>query len=220
MFKLLKLIIYLGIIVVLILAGLYFYSSLNPECLKEGDQETIAENDKIDALIDIFVSDNINKAIDGVDIKMDKDKIKETVKDKIKEMLNDNKEELFDDWQDKVSSFVEEAVNNSEEVGAENKRVDDYKYPWDDAEKFENISIGKCKPGYIWESKARIGCVQINCYEVVNAFWNEVGSCVCGETDFEKDNQADVATECYQGADFSDCPGCVFKCIKNNEVCN
>jgi len=81
------------------------------------------------------------------------------------------------------------------------------------------LDSGDCKPGYEWEPRSGVGCVQKNCKDIPNAHFGYVKDCVCGSSGNIQENDKDPNKECYYPADHKSCPKCVYACVHHDEEC-
>jgi hypothetical protein len=79
--------------------------------------------------------------------------------------------------------------------------------------------FGDCDPGYTFNPRSGVGCMQTNCLEVPNAKYSYEGRCICGSSGSETENPLDANKECYFPATEEGCPGCLVKCVHFNEKC-
>lgn len=237
MFKIIIWTIKLAILFMFIMGGLYLYSSF--ACPKDEDKKLSRPDSEKDLLIDILAAKDISSmlSVEELSQKFDMEEIKEKVRDRIKKILDEDKAILTSDWQNRIQSIIGEVIDeiDKSKVDAENgsdvlnKSGDEKKgldkkevYPWEEKngeenpesdKTFDNLSAARCKSGYIWEPKAEVGCVQIDCREIVNADWNYSGICICNEANSDK------SKECYQDINNKLCPRCVYACVRANEDC-
>ncbi|MCD4761770.1 hypothetical protein K8R32_02305 [bacterium] len=238
MFKIIIWTIKLAILFMFIMGGLYLYSSF--ACPKDEDKKLGQPDSEKDLLIDMLAAGNISSVlgIKGFNQRFDSEEIKEKVRDRIKGMLDEEKDALTSDWQNRIQNIIGEVIdeidkskagaeNDPNELNEKNGLKEEEIYPWEEKngeEELEsdkitdNLSGMRCKSGYIWEPKAEVGCVQIDCREIVNADWNYFGICVCGEPNQDKDLE-NKNKECYQEINYKSCPRCVYACVSANEDC-
>jgi len=227
----------LAILFMFIMGGLYLYSSF--ACPKDEDKKLSRPDNENDLLIDLLAAGDISSMLNVKELsqRFDSEEIKEKVRNRIKKILDEDKAALTSDWQNKIRSIIgevideteknkEDAENSTDELnksGDEKESSDkEETYPWDEKSEEEkpesdkisdNLSAARCKSGYIWEPKAEVGCVQIDCREIVDADWNYFGICVCDETNSDK------SKECYRDINYKPCPRCVYACVHANEDC-
>ncbi len=80
-------------------------------------------------------------------------------------------------------------------------------------------AFGDCAPGYRFDPRSGVGCVQENCASVPSAHYSYEGYCVCGSSGSIAENPKDPNLECAYPADHAGCPGCVFACVHLDEKC-
>jgi hypothetical protein len=87
--------------------------------------------------------------------------------------------------------------------------------PWEEHEKDER----GCLPGYHFDPKSGIGCIQTDCSKVTHAHYSFDGYCVCGTSGVPGEKPDDPNLECKLPRNHAGCPGCTYLCLKLIETC-
>lgn len=75
-----------------------------------------------------------------------------------------------------------------------------------------------CARGFT-HSRRFAGCVQENCGSVPEAHYAAGGECVCSTSGSIANKPGDPTQECTRPKTDEDCPGCVFKCVREDQTC-
>jgi hypothetical protein len=183
---------------------------INPDIIK-----SFVERGDENAL-DVLLNGDIGRLLGGNKDGIDLDELRERIKDRIKDLAQKERDNLKNNWQNTIRDLINQEVKSIKESLPENKEKEDKK-PEDlgPIPKDEN----GCLPGYVFQPRSGVGCVQEDCNSYEYAHWSYEGYCVCGSSGSISENPKDPNKECGYPPTYRSCPGCVYACVHFDEEC-
>jgi hypothetical protein len=183
----------------------------------------IATGDKdADSLLDAILAGDISEFFAGQGNKdLDMNEIKMRVRDRIKEILKNNKDSLKNNWRNEINKVIKEVMAELEKTKKNLPQVKDIISPTSVPATSVPIPTGEggCKSGYKLCPRCGISCIQANCNEIESGHYSYESYCICGSSGSIAENPKDPNKECYRGADYAACPGCLYACVHFEEDC-
>jgi len=185
----------------------------------------------IDALVELIISEDVQK-YDG---KFDTQEMMNRIKERTKEILKNNKEDIQKNIQDEIKNVFNQIVKDMEkekedldnnlEENIENvsdaiDEKSEEKNPYQDEELARDLkNIPKdehgCAPGYKWKRMSGVGCVQKDCVDV-GAHYSYTQACICGLVNPSPEAKT---KSCNRPSNYIACPSCVYACVGQDEEC-
>lgn len=146
-----------------------------------------------------FFDDTKKVFQDNVDL--DLKELKEQASLKISEIMEEGAKDGEPGRESRIKEVVHDVID---EVGEKTGRTKSA------GPLLKKESIAGCREGYFWDGSRPIPCVQSDCEELVFAEIDNNGRCVCREKE---------KIECFKSSQDSECPGCLYACVDNDELC-
>jgi hypothetical protein len=200
---------------------------LNPQLI----QSLIAGSDP-NRFLDILLSGELDQLRDRPNF--DFAQFRERLLNQIRQMIKDDSQDLRNNWQERMQQLIADEIERQDAQleqetsgdGAESGETKPNSAS-DDSGSGNNTSGSgsddptQCKPGYIFKPNTGRGCVQANCNNesIPHAHYSYTGDCICGSAGSINENPDDPNTPCRYDKSFSDCPNCVYACVKSGVEC-
>jgi len=123
-------------------------------------------------------------------IDFDFNDLKDQATEKITNIVEENKDSAKEITEDKIKNVVQDVIEKASQAGT--------------------ADISGCRLGYYWDESSPTPCVQNDCEDFDFAEFDENGRCVC---------KNDEKHECFRSTKDQNCPGCLYACVSNEEVC-